>query len=307
MATNQGCKGLVPTDAVDSKFLFYYLGSIVPELNALGTGTTFKELSGEKLREVGLPLPKLAEQRRIVAILDEAFEGIAAAKANADKNLLNVRAVFENYVSGILESTAAEWAREPFGELAEFRNGVNFTKASNGDTLKIVGVKDFQDNLLVPVDELATVQIGGSIDDVDLLAKDDLLFVRSNGSADLVGRCLLVGKVKERTTHSGFTIRARLTTDRVSAPYICRLVRSARVRKLLVAGGTGLSIKSLNQGTLAQLELPIPKRAEQDRICDKIDAIQSDTKKLETLCITKLESLDRLKKSLLHQAFSGQL
>src|SRR6266849_4017268 len=68
MATNQGCKGLVPRNGLQTKFLYYYLTSIVDFLNSLGTGTTFKELSGQKLKEVPVPVPALPEQQRIVAI-----------------------------------------------------------------------------------------------------------------------------------------------------------------------------------------------------------------------------------------------
>ena len=89
MATNQGCKGLIPRSQLHYKYLYYYLLSIVDLLNSLGTGATFKELSGGKLKEVTIPFSVLTEQLRIVAILDGAFEGIATAKANAEKNLKN--------------------------------------------------------------------------------------------------------------------------------------------------------------------------------------------------------------------------
>lgn len=70
MATNQGCKGLVPNNQLHPKFLYYYLSSIVDLLNSLGTGATFRELSGGKLKEVPIPVPPLAEQQRIVDTLD---------------------------------------------------------------------------------------------------------------------------------------------------------------------------------------------------------------------------------------------
>jgi type I restriction enzyme S subunit len=96
MATNQGCKSLVPdTKVIHYKFLYYYLGSIVDLLNDLGTGATFRELSGGKLKEVLIPVPSLPEQRRIISILDEAFEGIATAKAHADRNLQSARSLFD--------------------------------------------------------------------------------------------------------------------------------------------------------------------------------------------------------------------
>jgi len=110
MATNQGCKGLVPTKSIDHKFLFYYLGSIVELLNELGTGTTFKEISGSRLKEVPLPVPPIQEQRRIASILDEIFERIAVAVANAEKNLANSHELFESYLNSIFTHKGkGEW------------------------------------------------------------------------------------------------------------------------------------------------------------------------------------------------------
>ena len=101
MATNQGCKGLIPGSQLYYKFLYYYLSSIVDLLNSLGTGATFKELSGGRLKEVTIPIPPLPEQQRIVGILDEAFQGIATARADAEKNLQNARALFESHLQSV--------------------------------------------------------------------------------------------------------------------------------------------------------------------------------------------------------------
>jgi type I restriction enzyme S subunit len=105
MATNQGCKGLVPKSDLDHKYLFYYLSSIVGLLNDLGTGATFKELSSGKLKEVSIPLPPLPEQQRMVAILDEAFAGLTTATANAEKNLKNARELFASYLQTAFDQT----------------------------------------------------------------------------------------------------------------------------------------------------------------------------------------------------------
>ncbi|MDQ8145421.1 MAG: restriction endonuclease subunit S [Gemmatimonadota bacterium] len=99
MATNQGCKGLIPGSQLNEKFLYYYLSSIVDLLNSLGTGATFKELSGGKLKEVTLPVPPLAEQQRIVGLLDEAFSVLAAAQAHAERNHRNARDLFESQLT----------------------------------------------------------------------------------------------------------------------------------------------------------------------------------------------------------------
>ena len=89
MATNQGCKGLIPSSQLQHKFLYYYLSSNVDLLNSLGTGATFRELSGNKLKDVTIPVPPLSEQKHIELILDAALSSIAVAKEKAERNLRN--------------------------------------------------------------------------------------------------------------------------------------------------------------------------------------------------------------------------
>ncbi len=84
-------------------------------LNNLGTGATFKELSGGKLKEVKIPVPPLPDQQRIVAILDEAFDGIATARANAEKNLQNARALFESHLQSVFTQCGEGWVEKRLG------------------------------------------------------------------------------------------------------------------------------------------------------------------------------------------------
>lgn len=70
MATNQGCKGLIPSSNLETLFLYYFLKNSVKLLNDLGSGTTFKELSGTKLAEVIIYLPKISEQKAVVNKLE---------------------------------------------------------------------------------------------------------------------------------------------------------------------------------------------------------------------------------------------
>ena len=75
--TNQGCKSLVPDIAlITSKWAYYALKHATPTIRNLSSGTTFAEISGKKLGNVWIPLPPLAEQRRIVAKLEDLFSGV---------------------------------------------------------------------------------------------------------------------------------------------------------------------------------------------------------------------------------------
>ena len=118
MATNQGCKGLIPNSDIHHKFLFYYLTSIVDLLNDLGTDATFKELSGRKLRSP-IPFPPLPEQHRIVAILDAAFDHIATARANCEANLLNARAIFESHLQAVFTQRGDGWVEKTLVRIGE--------------------------------------------------------------------------------------------------------------------------------------------------------------------------------------------
>lgn len=249
MATNQGCKGLITRNGLDSKYLYYYLLSIVRLLHDLGSGATFKELSGGKLKEVPIPVAPIPEQRRIVAILDEACDGIAAAKTNAEKNLQSARDLFESHLQSVFTEQGDGWTQKPFGEIATFRNGINFTKTSKGEAIKILGVKDFQKNYWAPLEAFDSIIPDGVVPEADTLKKNDIVFVRSNGNPELIGRCLLVGDVTEKTTHSGFTIKARLHSDEVSPTYLCHFLKSGKTRRTMIDGGNGANIRSLNQGT----------------------------------------------------------
>ena len=290
---------------LNDNWLIHFL--VYSDLSPFVSGLTVPKLNQGNLREIPIPLPPLPEQHRIVAILDEAFDGIATAKANAEKNLQNARALFESHLQSVFTERGEGWGMKPLGEMAAFRNGINFTKTSKGDPIRILGVKDFQSNHWAPLEALDSIIPDGVVPDSDTLQKNDIVFVRSNGNPELIGRCLLIGDVSERTTHSGFTIKARLQTQEVLPTYLCHFLKSSRARKEMIDGGNGANIKSLNQGTLSRIVIPVPSLADQGQIVQRLEEIQEETQRLESLYQQKLTALDDLKKSLLHQAFSGKL
>ena len=142
MAFNQGCKGLVPSTEIATKFAYFFLLANVPLLESLGTGTTFKELSGGKLKEVLIRFPPLPEQHRIVAILDEAFEGIATAKANAEKNLQNARELFESYLQAVFTECGPNWSSATIGQHIRFIDYRGRTPEKTSEGLRLITAKN---------------------------------------------------------------------------------------------------------------------------------------------------------------------
>ena len=288
------------------KLLYWtYISGVTEGMQSNSTG--IRNLDGNAYKALRISFPEIREQHRIVAILDEAFAGIATAKANADKNLQNARGAFEIQLQDIFSTRDDSWSASALGELADFRNGINFTKTSKGKQVRVLGVKDFRNHFHAPDQGLDRVTINGELDPFDSLQPGDIVFVRSNGNPELIGRSVVIEAMSEVTAHSGFTIRARLRGNELVPSYLGHFLKSNAVRRQMVDGGTGTNIKSLNQGTLSRLSVPYPSHAEQKKVVEKIEKLRSETQRLESLYTRKLAALDELKQSLLQQAFSGQL
>ena len=288
------------------KFLHWtYLSGVTEGMQSHSTG--IRNLDGDAYKSIKISFPLFSEQQRIVGILDEAFEGIATAKANTKKNLRNAHAIFERYRQSIFTQRGPGWVEKTLGDVAEFKNGLNFTRGSKGQTLPIVGVSDFQSNSIAPIDELQTVTVDGKLADDYAIRRDDILTVRSNGSKALVGRCMLVPEVREAISYSGFIIRIRFNTREICPRFLLHFMKSSDTRDRLSRDGGGANISNINQGKLSALPISLPSFSKQEALANDLDTIAVETQRLETIYQSKLTVLDELKKSLLHQAFTGQL
>ncbi|MDO8770881.1 MAG: restriction endonuclease subunit S [Burkholderiaceae bacterium] len=165
------------------------------------------------------------------------------------------------------------WDDYLLGDIATFRNGLNFTKSDSGEVIKIVGVADFKARTkLENTNELESIQVATRVRDLDLLASGDLLFVRSNGNKELIGRCLYFPHVSERLSFSGFTIRGRVDASILEPEFASYLMRSKVVMDQIFVGGSGTNISNLSQEILSNIGVKIPALAEQRRVAKVLNA-----------------------------------
>jgi type I restriction enzyme S subunit len=110
-AINQDLRGIVPIHpkTISIRYLFLWLTSVADVIIAEGTGATVQGVKLPFVKSLQVPLPPLPEQQRIVAILDEAFEGIATARANAEQNLKNARELFESHLQSVFTQKGEGW------------------------------------------------------------------------------------------------------------------------------------------------------------------------------------------------------
>lgn len=290
---------LEPKEFLLPKYFFYWVSSV--HIKSRGYARHYRYL-----REASVPIPYLPEQQRIVDILDREFAKIDALKANAEKSLQAAKDLFQATVKKELEPKEG-WIQQELGTLADFKNGLNFGKEVGNSRFRFLGVGDFKDNLCVDVNTLGQIQ-KDEIDDDYLLHENDIVFVRSNGSKQLVGRCLLVKNAKEKATFSGFCIRCRLKGEDLLPQFLIHFCTMEETKQYLTSSGEGCNISNLNQRVLSSLTICAPKsREEQARIVaiiehnrENIGALQENYQKALTLC-------DELKQSLLRRAFNGEL
>ncbi|MFC5295049.1 restriction endonuclease subunit S [Bosea minatitlanensis] len=182
------------------------------------------------------------------------------------------------------------WKRRSLADLLEFRNGMNFTQASQGERVKVIGVGDFKDKeVLNDFSETSSITLNGKINPDDLLENDDLLFVRSNGNKALIGRCVLVSGITEPVSFSGFTIRGRVKSDEIDHSFASKLVRSPLFKEHLHRMGGGSSINNLSQDTLSEFCFSLPPLPEQRKIAEILRTWDEAIEKLEALRAANLQ------------------
>jgi type I restriction enzyme S subunit len=173
------------------------------------------------------------------------------------------------------------------GELAEFRNGVNYNKSNFGEGIKVINVGDFQDRIVPDLDRLDEIDPHGVVRADHLLQPNDILFVRSNGNRLLIGRSMVVPEGAGRVTHSAFTIRLRFTAPNVEPRFFVYLFRSNAIRDVLSAQGGGTNISNLNQEILSSMRVPVPSVPEQRHIASTLsaydDLIENNTRRIAVL------------------------
>ncbi|KQT04094.1 restriction endonuclease subunit S [Rhizobium sp. Leaf386] len=299
--------GLIPNQSrIRSDYLGWWLHGF--DIYEFSNKANPPSITQPTVNDWPIPLPPLEEQQRIAAILEEAFHGLDRARANAEANLENARELYATAVSEIF-AMAGEFTsdRKTLGEIAEFRNGLNFTRASSGERVKIVGVGDFKERFTVPVETLSDIVVNGALSSDDFLQEGDLLAVRSNGNKELIGRTMIVPTLSEKVSFSGFTIRIRLTTRELLPDYLCELMRTKPMRRIMIEGGGGANISNLNQKILANLPISFPGHEAQQLALERLSELADRISILVKAYQRKITDLADLRQSLLQEAFAGEL
>ena len=259
---------IFPKENIDIKFLAEFLK--YQNLSRFYTGATIPHIYFKDYQNIPLKLPPLQKQKHISAVLDKCTALIAKHKLMLKKYDTLIKSRFiEMFGDNPIEN--GKWKVEKLGNLGLCKNGMNFSYEDNGFEINCLGVGDFKDNAVISnCEKLPVISLNEKPSEEYLLKDNDIVFVRSNGNKELVGRSVLVHP-RVLTTFSGFCIRFRLSTDSINHLFLLQFLKMPNTRKNMA--GRGANIQNLNQQILSNLDIPVPPIALQNNFASFVQQI----------------------------------
>ncbi len=268
------------------KFLYYFCLDYNFERH--NKAVTIPSLTKVDLLKIDIPLPPKSTQLAIVSELDKINELIRLKKEQL-KDFDNLaQSLFYEMFGDPVENEMG-WEVKKLGEIGEFKNGLNFSKDENGHSIKFLGVSDFQNKKSIASDQLAYISLSERVQEDYLLKTDDIVFVRSNGKKELIGRSVKM-YITEPTTYSGFCIRCRITDEKVDKDYIAILLKTPIIRQFMTNSGRGCNISNLNQKVLNSIPTILPPLSLQRLFAQRIEQIEREKSEVQK-SIQNLETL----------------
>jgi type I restriction enzyme S subunit len=297
----------------EPRYLLYFLSTISAQ--DLVQDHAYPSLNLPAISGITIQVPPLPEQQRIVALLDEAFAGLATVKANAEQNLQNARAIFESHLQSVFSQRGEGWERVSLETLLDRRwieghlDGNHGSDYPRKEEFVQEGVPYISANCL---DEQSNIDMSrakyliparASLLRKGIARNNDVLFAHNA----TVGPVSILHTSEEKVILSTSLTYYRCNPNHILAEYLAHYMRSHEFKKQY--------LQVMRQSTRNQVPITkqreffhiIPPLEDQERIVGTLDGLLENSQRLTRLYERKLAALEELKKSLLHQAFNGDL
>lgn len=310
---NQSLVSICPKDPdkLLPEFLFANLHGRYQEIRQMtgDSGNDRRGLNMGLIESIEIPIAPVLEQRRIIGILDKAFEGIATAKANAERNLQNARALFDSYLQSVFTQRGPGWTEKPLQTASTILNGYAFksTDFSTRPGIKCIKITNVGVREFVPECENYLPDNFARDYEKALVEKDNIVIALTR---TMIAGGLKVAVVPEEWNGALLNQRvaAIIASPRVlSSSFLFDYLTTRAVVSYVTERVNTLMQPNLSIADLRALPVPVPPLTVQQMITGKISEIRKETNRLVSIYEDKLLALEALKTSLLHQAFSGKL
>jgi len=304
------CSTILPRDAgkLDVRYVHYFMKSKQSYIQTeLKQGAAQPHVYAKDLAKIPIPLPPLEEQQRIVAVLDEAFEGLARARAHAEANLQNARELFESYLGAIFSRHDADWINAPLQELVESDCKLSYGIVQPGDEvsggLPIVRPTDLGERIIT-LDGLKRIspERANGYARTELKGTEILLCVR--GSTGVVS---MASEELEGANVTRGIVPVRFEPDRIDQKLGYYQFLSKPVQDQIRSGTYGAALMQINIRDLRQIKFVVPPLDQQEELVERIESVARDFDTLVENYTRKVSDMDDLRQSLLQKAFAGEL
>ncbi|MDT3674307.1 restriction endonuclease subunit S [Microcystis wesenbergii] len=296
----------IKSKMVDSDFLIYLLRSRKYREIIINRSkqSTITNISQDNLFDITIDLPPIEEQKRIVEILDKAFEGIAQAEANTRRNLINARELFDSYLNKIFTEKSGNWKVATIQDHIKFIDYRGRTPSKTSKGMRLITAKNIKKGFLQSEpQEFVDPEIYDSWMIRGIPKKGDILFTTEAP----------LGNVAQLDTDKKVVFAQRVIImqpdeNYINCTFLKYLLLAQPIQQRIHKQATGATAQGIKASLLKKIVIEFPEDINcQKELILKIEKIEQQAKKLETIYQRKLEAIAELKQSILEKAFTGQL
>jgi type I restriction enzyme S subunit len=289
----------------EPEFLRYFLlyEAESGRIGKASPGVGIHHIGAARLSAWRVPLAPVAEQRRIVAAIDEHLSRLDAGESSLVRGNARLRALS----AGLIESATAAYSKVEFGSLVtDLRYGTSIKCARDADGPPVIRIPNVARGEVDLGDIKFATEAGADLS-AFTLQRGDLLFVRTNGSRDLIGRVALADRAVGMAFAS-YLIRARPDPSRLDPRFaVIALVTAGSRAHIESHAATSAGQYNLNLGSLRSIPTPLPPIEEQRRIAAEVDTQLASIEQVRSSIEHIRHRLASLRRSVFERAFAGCL
>ncbi|MYH31245.1 MAG: hypothetical protein F4137_20940 [Acidobacteria bacterium] len=308
-STNQGFCNFIPVvDVIDSWYLAYYLAAVTDDIVALAGRTTFREVGRKQLRAFSIPVPPLNEQRQVVRHLDRCMERVDEIQKLNSEAATEAAALLPSSLAAYFAELDGTYPTATVGDcLVESRYGTSRRCNAGAAAVPVLRIPNVVRGR-ISVDNLKYCELNNEELERFRMHSGDVLVVRTNGSADLVGRCAVHVDSARSFAFASYLIRLRVDPAKVLPVFLMFFLTSTMGRDAIAAiRRTSAGQFNINVQNLRGIRLPLPPLAIQERVAARLVEQRDVAAAIAAIQATHAADTNLLRNAVLRRAFAGDL